>query len=356
MGAFLATSGHRLGTDVVAVLEQFAASAQHKDDVWCEEVGRLSSVPEGSDHAVLAAAQLALRVSAGGGALAWEAQLPWESSLSLRSCVLPRATSVRVSGGAEGMLVELSRADDGYTRATFALEGGLQNARVVPSDAAHAAPQVALRGGGSIVLWPAGRATEVPALGAFTERAPVVERVNQDIVACFLASLEIIDTCAPCFAPWVAEVIRDVLVLRPLANRILSASNSDAPGMVSLSVAPPLAVAEMLVHEASHQWLHLVMRVGPLVDPADDRLYYSPAKGTMRPLLGILAAWHAFGNMDQLFRQVAESGQDDGGFLALAMPKVRAQLEGLRPSLDDNPALTPLGRALYLPLREALDA
>lgn len=286
--------------------------------------------------------------------MTWEAQLPREASLSLRSCILPRATSVRVSGGPDGVLVDLTGSDGERAHVTLKPREGSRRAQAVAGGAALAVPELMLDGGSSIVLWPAGRGTEVPALGAFTERAPLVEQVDQDVVACFRGALDIIDVCAPRFTPWVAEVVHDVLVQRPLANRILSASNSDAPGMISVSVAPPLAVAEMLVHEASHQWLHLVMRVGPLVDPGEDRLYYSPAKGTMRPLLGVLAAWHALGNMDQLFRQVAESGHDDGGYLAAAVPKVRAQLEGLRPSLEDNPALTPLGRALYLPLREAL--
>ncbi|HEX5707813.1 MAG TPA: HEXXH motif-containing putative peptide modification protein, partial [Pyrinomonadaceae bacterium] len=110
----------------------------------------------------------------------------------------------------------------------------------------------------------------------------------------------------------------------------------------------------MLVHESSHLYLHLLCRLGPINDGTDKTLYYSPAVRRPRPLERILVAYHAFANMSLLYRLCMEVGIDDEGYCALNQEKTLPQLEQLEAPLLDNPALTPIGRALFEPLYRRL--
>ena len=47
-------------------------------------------------------------------------------------------------------------------------------------------------------------------------------------------------------------------------------------GLIHLSAhAAPLPVAELLVHEASHQHMNLLTKLGPIDDGSDANTYYS---------------------------------------------------------------------------------
>jgi HEXXH motif-containing protein len=114
-------------------------------------------------------------------------------------------------------------------------------------------------------------------------------------------------------------------------------------------------IAEILVHESSHQYFYLLERLGPVDDGADARRYWSPATGSERPLRRILIAYHAFSNV-WLFYQACRASNVGSDYLATNEPKIRRMITELDAPLRDNPALTALGRALHEPLAERIEA
>ncbi len=94
-----------------------------------------------------------------------------------------------------------------------------------------------------------------------------------------------------------------------------SATSMDWPGVVSCSFPiGAAALAETFVHEASHQHLNIVRRLGPVVNRTDAGLYYSPLKGSARPIEAILVAYHAVANMLLFYRDCLSSGIEDSGY------------------------------------------
>lgn len=169
------------------------------------------------------------------------------------------------------------------------------------------------------------------------------------------AALTLLERCAPRFALWVAQVVTCVAPWRVNSDRrpTGSSSSSFAPGLVGVGNhdhAPSLA--ESLVHEASHHYYYVAMRLGALHDGTDGGLYDNPFFGRRRPIDRILLAYHAFANVLALCGAAAASGEEG---LDYFVPRERDVVEGLavmEDALSGTPALTPLGRALFDRLRE----
>src|SRR5262249_18543782 len=130
------------------------------------------------------------------------------------------------------------------------------------------------------------------------------------------------------YANWVWRVLRGIIPLWAAEGLTLSSSNPHHPGVVQLSIGQdPLVLAELLVHEASHQYFHLMEYVGPVDDGSDSTLYYSPFKGTERPLRAILLAYHAFANVLLLYRaRRLEAHGDDRAALDLICQRLAEDL------------------------------
>src|SRR6185312_15271355 len=93
---------------------------------------------------------------------------------------------------------------------------------------------------------------------------------------------------------------------------LCSGSSASEPGRCHMSVrAGQVKLAEMLVHEATHQYYYLVTRLGPVDDGTDSTLYYSPVKNCYRPLAYILIAYHAFANVLLFSQRCLDAGYDD---------------------------------------------
>jgi HEXXH motif-containing protein len=187
------------------------------------------------------------------------------------------------------------------------------------------------------------------------EGVAVPARVAPEAAASLAESLALIGRAAPAYLRWVGWALRDAVVVHAEPGSPRSGASADWPGLVYLS-APhePAALAELLVHEATHQYLHLASRVGPVDDGSDQATYWSPLKGTERPVSRLLAAYHAFGNVALLLRGFVEAGVDQRG---RATDRLAALLPALRTTEDRlwrNPALTPAGRALLDPLAARL--
>lgn len=165
------------------------------------------------------------------------------------------------------------------------------------------------------------------------------------------AAIALLRKHAPAYLGWVDRVVRGIVPLRPETSLIRSGSQFERPGIIEMSVVPDAAaVAEMLVHEASHQYFQILCRMGDVDDGSDTNLYYSPTKEMDRPIRYILLAYHAFANVLLFYRSCISSGAPDGGYCARNEAALRPQLAQLETALRRTKGLTPFGRALWKPL------
>lgn len=231
---------------------------------------------------------------------------------------------------------------------------------LLQGEAEHA-PEIAISGARLRVLTPeflsegsAARLMKADAYEFDTSEAP---GGRTEWCSAVEQALALLATTSPMHLAWTLRVVSELLPLRARQGTFNSGGERFSPGVVCLSdQADVWAISEMLVHEATHQYMQIIARLGPLDDGRDTRLHYSPFRGKGRPLFFILVAYHAFANVLLWYERAREAGQAphfQGALKGLERREctLYSQVRALEPALDDNPALTPLGRALYEPLR-----
>ncbi|HYC59182.1 MAG TPA: HEXXH motif-containing putative peptide modification protein [Thermoanaerobaculia bacterium] len=111
---------------------------------------------------------------------------------------------------------------------------------------------------------------------------------------------------------WLNEFRRVMRRLVPVgydAERHVSASYREAPGIAYLSLHPdPLTMAEAIVHESQHTKLNVATWLDPVLRNGQTCWTQSPVRPDLRPLLGVLLALHAFVPVSVMHRVLAESG------------------------------------------------
>lgn len=279
---------------------------------------------------------MALHIGAQGRPGAWSAQLEVPLPLRWDSWLLP--PSRRVDVRSDGRVAEL-RLEDGRPIA-FAADG-----EGWTSDAGESLPRF---GRQRAVVLPRRALT----LQGFDELvAASVEEVDAGMLDVLREAMGLLADGAPPYASWVERVVHELFLIQPQIKQIQSGSIAKYFGVVHVSAAPHVPpIAELLVHEASHQYFHLLCLLDPFDDGSDDNLYYSPAVRTERSLERIGVAYHAFANILRFYDACLASGVDDDGYYARnreALAPDVAQLEG---PLRGNEALTKVGRALTEPL------
>ena len=179
------------------------------------------------------------------------------------------------------------------------------------------------------------------------------------VVATLTQACDFIDRYAPDYGPWIVRLLREVIpVTTTSPGNLCSGSSAAEPGRCHMSIRNgPVALAEMLVHETTHQYYYLVTRLGPVDDGRDPELYYSPAKQRGRPIHYILIAYHAFANVLLFSQQCLMNGYDDpDGYLHRNVAALSEWMVHFETALRATRALTPLGKALWLPLARELEA
>ena len=180
----------------------------------------------------------------------------------------------------------------------------------------------------------------------------VLDTFSPSLIETLTQALDLLETHLPHYFDWVVRIIRRVAVVHFERNVLYSGSPEHQYGTIHISDnARVLSVAEMLIHEASHQYFELLNKLGPTVDPAHTELYYSPVKKCDRPLHKILFAYHAFANVMLFYRGVAESGLADSSS-AKFQTVLNDELRQLEQPLLRNDAILPIGQALVAPLIE----
>jgi HEXXH motif-containing protein len=158
----------------------------------------------------------------------------------------------------------------------------------------------------------------------------------------------------PSSLPWITAVLRHLVLTDPGPGLMESGSSRRLPGFVHVAHGDPLRLAEMLVHELSHQYYYIGTRLGPVDDGTDDTLYWSPVKQTGRPIANILLAYHAFGNVALLMRELRDGSAQPRERIVENLASVTDDLGPLQEALESTNSLTEVGIGLYEPLRNAL--
>ncbi len=293
-----------------------------------------------SDVGAIAAA-LAFALHIRGVPGAWFLKLPVPVTLRFGCWLLPLADEITVEATERNVLIAVKAS--GKQRSAF-----------------FRRTRAEWTGEGSIRM-PAARMGWLP-IAVVHDYAPpgFEEEINLDMlqpvaarrlaVAC-RSAIKIIDQYAPIYSAWVRRVVRFIVPLYSQPGYLRSGSDSFLPGMISIChQSDPSMIAEMLVHEATHQYYYILARLGGVTDGSDQAIYYSPIKKTGRPLDKILLAYHAFANVEILSRLFIENGLKECHHARRNVVDLGKQLDEMEQFLRNSSTLTPIGRGLCEPL------
>jgi HEXXH motif-containing protein len=170
-------------------------------------------------------------------------------------------------------------------------------------------------------------------------------------------ALALLEQAGPRYLPWLRPVMRGIAACPVYAPGLrVSASFPNHFGVISAAFPLTTAyLAEILVHEFSHQYYLLLEAVMPLVKKeVQPQLYYSSFKMKQRPLGKILLTYHATANMALFWHDLHANG-------GAGNPLYRAELENLLHHTDSLGAiiassngLTEAGEAMFETQRELL--
>lgn len=329
---------------LVAALKEWTSGDSTFEDVWDPAFGRLRAALESSgpsrvtDRAVSAV----LRLHERGRTGEWEARLDCAGPIRIGRFVLPAADRLRVRADGRRLQMVLGRGARSRSltlpQSTETAEG-IRGVEVLATTKAADSRIIVLR----------RRALDA---SEFSEDLPRVDRSPDSIVGPLDAALRLIARHSPAYLAWIRRVVRQVLPQADDPAMITSSSAAWRPGVLYSANRPdPAALVEMLIHEATHQYMYILRQLGPLDDGSDDALYHSPVRGTMRPLGAMVVAYHAVANVT-LFCRACPPGsrlrpRETERSFAAALPAYEEVLRASR-------ALTPIGRALWRPLETRL--
>lgn len=156
-------------------------------------------------------------------------------------------------------------------------------------------------------------------------------------------------------------LLQTITPLQALHPGLPSSSNSAMTGAIWYTATEePTLLAEMLIHEHSHNKLFLMQDIDPLLDPAyhgtgwEDCSYYSPWRDDPRPLNGIFHGYVVFSEAALFWAHRLKQCPDENLSLRRFGMLVR-QLQHARTVLEAHGAFTPAGAELMRLLGERLD-
>lgn len=333
VGDFLHLCGDAMGKPLAVQLTRlpdFACTYPAQSDRALTSLAAARTSPE-SDPSAAATRALLLLLTAGAELACADIELARPARLGWHGHLLPRARRV-VAATAERVELDLANGD----RHVFLRHELTGDSRVV------ALPYI----DGMCVIAPWAVDTYASIHVPFALSPLPIDH----IVAPLREAWRLIETASPATFRWCGRVATDVVALAGDAGTSRSGSNRDAPGQLALSVpASPLTLAELFVHECSHQYFHLAEELGSVDDGSDRRLYWSPLTRSERPLDRILIAHHAVANIIRFYRAVAIRGLDVEGHAEAELARQTLSLYALETTLEKSGALTDRGRALYTP-------
>lgn len=194
-------------------------------------------------------------------------------------------TRLTIAQADEEAPLVFERAGQGWTLATQAAPAWARLATPAPFAGPGGTACYALRwdepdnpGPEVIVPWPPGG----PETFAYAEAVECAADVR--------AGLDVIEAHVPCFAGWIAPVLRGVAAAHLTDIVTLTSSSSvNHAGLFSCGFpVEPEMMGEILCHEMSHQHLLLLNAAFPLTDGSDQTRYWSSLKRLDRTIDRIL--------------------------------------------------------------------
>lgn len=327
---------------LLPIVDAWVEYSPRFDEVFHPSFGLVRQALDEDDPGawVAAAAALALQLHASGTEGKWSAMIRQPTGLLWGSCRLPEGEGIEVD------------ADACRVTVTVHTGRGVQQVRM-PRVGSWEAPHPGrladfhLADGRIRILKPPGlegrRLLRVGDAEVSDADASHLKRISQ-------AAADLLDRAAPEYAQWVARAVWGVVPARTPEGELISGSVSACPWLIKACYpAAPEALAELLVHEASHQFFYLLSQLGQVDDGSDPTLYYSPLKDTGRPIGMILLAYHACANMLQLHRAFGSTGHDTD-FTRHRESVLAEQVAVLDHHLCTTTSLTQIGQALWQPL------
>ncbi len=151
---------------------------------------------------------------------------------------------------------------------------------------------------------------------------------------------------APEYVDWSRDIVAGLIPLRGSRTQTQSSTHPLRFGFVAASIhGRPLQMAEALVHETSHEYLHIAELHAQLSDGSDPLLYYSPLRKVGRPIRSILLAYHAVVNILLLYRASLARGYQDDGYCAHYLEHYLQAASGMARDLLSSPGITSAGRS-----------
>ncbi len=335
------------------VLNSWVACRQRT--FWDPLLGRLREVcaTQRPGSCYLTLIECALRAHFDGMVGSWTFQLTAPTRLRIGPWILPSATSGQIESLRDrGISLRLKSEDGSVHHLNFCQTTDGNSWRVgAATPPLIELPSISFSDSQIVLLphylvserllpeAPGARFLEVP------ELAEVAERVR--------CARDLISKHSPRYINWVDRSLS--CLASSNSPKRGSGSHPSFPGLLVMSNDPrPSAIAEMLVHEASHQYFFMATLLGPVDDGSDAQQYYSPLVGRARPIDKLLLSFHALGNMMLLFRNCIASGIDDSGYCRTRLASITSQINQVGEALQKTTSLTQLGKALWEPLSKLL--
>lgn len=351
------------GRGLGSVLSNWLQCTDTFETVWNSAFGEVFAAVfrNGAQDIERRAAMLALRLHECGHACEWEQQLSKPVRFRFDRWLLPPADTIEVSATPQAVTLNV-RTSNAWRKTTF--QHG-ENGWEANNDVE--ALSVLTRPG---IRWTILTAESLAASSTALLQTEVLGYGDADVDtqpelllhACD-AAVSLIAEYADIYLAWVSNVIRELVPLRARSGIFNNGSIDLSPGVICVSNSisnreNPWALAEVLVHEATHQYLYIARRLGRMDDGRDENLYFSPFRNTGRPIYNILITYHAFANVVLFYRAALAHGPSADGTSALAVEErvkeLEQTLQPLDQALQSTKSLTPLGLALWEPLRGQL--
>ena len=160
--------------------------------------------------------------------------------------------------------------------------------------------------------------------------------------------LEVLAVAGERYLSWIRPLLRGVAAT-PLTYDDMRQSGSYTlhPGVFNCGFpGAPESVAEVLVHEVSHQNYLLLNAVFPLADDQGGETYYSSLKGSERPVSRVLLAYHAAANMALFWSDLALARPLDD-YYRREQEQMYDHVRSLANVIAEATGLTQAGQALF---------
>jgi HEXXH motif-containing protein len=167
-------------------------------------------------------------------------------------------------------------------------------------------------------------------------------------------ALGIIAAHLPDLAREIELYVRMIVPTGHHAETHRSASYRESIGAVYLTLHPGvMTLAEALIHEASHNKLHALFELDPVIENDAAARFASPVRPDPRPLRGVLLAVHAFLPVARLYEKMTEARHPLalGHYFPERFARIRALNREGASTVLEHALPTPVGRAVLDEIR-----